>query len=318
MHGFQKHTRSRRIALLILFLAIIIPLTGCDHPEQDNNSAVARAAVLTADPEHSFLLDILSTGKSDCLLFRADGHTVLIDTADTDDVTVILSHLYRLGITRLDYLILTHFDNDHVGGAAGIVSAIPVGEILAPNYIRRSSACLALEDAIQEKGVPLTRMAEGRTLVLGEATLQIDTTSLFGSDILSSESDGGDDIDENNFSLVTYLTYGSFSALLLGDAQKARLEEYAAAHPTLTADFVKLPHHGTYTKALRRLLESTHPRCTAVCVDSPERPDSRLTELFAGQFSDVSLYLTCQGVVHLAGNASEWVFWQENPSGNVS
>ena len=212
MHGFQKHTRSRRIALLILFLAIIIPLTGCDHPGQDNNSAVARAAVLTADPEHSFLLDILSTGKSDCLLFRADGHTVLIDTADTDDVTVILSHLYRLGITRLDYLILTHFDNDHVGGAAGIVSAIPVGEILAPNYIRRSSACLALEDAIQEKGVPLTRMAEGRTLVLGEATLQIDTTSLFGSDILSSESDGGDDIDENNFSLVTYLTYGSFSS----------------------------------------------------------------------------------------------------------
>ena len=79
-----------------------------------------------------------SVGKADCSLLSFDGYNVLIDTGEEDDGDEILEALHRLEIEKLDLVILTHFDKDHIGGFPEISDGIPIDKVILPDYIRDS------------------------------------------------------------------------------------------------------------------------------------------------------------------------------------
>ena len=95
------HKKLCLFFVLCLFLPI---LAGC---------SVGTAGKLT--------VDILKIGKADAIILRTQNHCVLVDAGEEDDGEEILSHLRTLGVTRLDCLILTHLDKDHIGSAAQIL-----------------------------------------------------------------------------------------------------------------------------------------------------------------------------------------------------
>ncbi len=106
--------------------AALLLLSGCAGKEKDGD--ISRTA-LSADAaeglrEADCLLRVtfLDTGKSDCIVMEAGDHVVVNDAADADDAGLIDAFLEKRQVETIDYLILSHFDKDHIGSAAARVS----------------------------------------------------------------------------------------------------------------------------------------------------------------------------------------------------
>ena len=98
-------------------------------------SATSGSMILdpTDDPyagaAHRLYVDFLSVGKADCILLRMDDRVILIDTGEKADAALIRRTLDGYGIRRIDCLILTHYDNDHIGAAAAVLEGYAVGAV---------------------------------------------------------------------------------------------------------------------------------------------------------------------------------------------
>ena len=81
-----------------------------------------------------------SIGKADALLLRTEDAAIMIDTGENGDGEKLVSRLEELGIEKLDLLILTHFDKDHIGGADTVIERFPIDLIVLPAYEKRVQA----------------------------------------------------------------------------------------------------------------------------------------------------------------------------------
>ena len=207
------------------------------------------------DTPHVLRADFLDTGSSDAILLRADGTVILVDTGESDDYGVISGCLQEYGITVIDYLVITHFDNDHIGTAAAILQNYGVKTVFLPDYIRDSALYRRMMEVLEQlPDTAVHRVTEEVTVELPKGCMVIRPTALYESG-LTLGKDGEHAAEENNFSLITTVTYGQRSVLLMGDAEKERILEFCQGlAEDASFDLVKIPHHGDYNKALRDLL----------------------------------------------------------------
>lgn len=230
--------------------------------------------------EHLLTIRVLNTGKSDCILITLDQTVIMIDTADANDYAQIGDVLASLGISRIDHLILTHYDNDHIGSAAGVIEDFEVTNVYAPNYVRDSGLYRDLLEAVQKRAAVTTmhKLNEDTEIALETGKLWLNVSGVYPD--LSHEDPIPEDNMDNNLSLICGLTLGDFSALFMGDAEKARCEDFAA-HEQYAGqyDFVKLPHHGNYYKALRDTLTHIKPKYGVICTDADQAPEIELVNL---------------------------------------
>ena len=222
-----------------------------------------------ANAEHMLTMRVLKTGKSDCMLIKLDNTVIMIDTADADDYGEISDTLQSLGIARIDYLILTHFDNDHIGSAAKIIEDFEVAEVYMPNYVRDSGLYRSLLSSLQENEArtKVHKLNDDTTLPLPVGSMWINVSRVYPD--LSHEDPIPEDSMDNDLSLICGLTLGDFSALFMGDAEKARCEDFLAQTQYAGQyDFIKLPHHGSHNKALRDLLTTCGVKYGVICSDA--------------------------------------------------
>lgn len=236
-------TLCRRALLCLLLFALLCPLVACGgKPETGDLTGV-----------------FMNVGKADAILLYTADTTVLIDTGYADSFSTVEKVLKREGKRRIDYLILTHYDKDHIGGAPAVLDRFEVGEVLLPDFTADSDAYLALTDALAHTSATVTRLRDARTLPLADGC---------SARVLPTRRT--EVTDENNTSLITEVTYDGFGLLLLGDALKDRVEEYAAAMRG-TYQVVKTPHHGDYFKALKNLLGKAGAKHAIACADGETR-----------------------------------------------
>ena len=134
-------------------------------------------------------IHFINTGNSDAILIENGGEFAMIDTGDTDDDATVGAYLRQQGVTRLSYLILTHYHADHIGGADTVLRDFEVETTLVPNGDANTNVYREYIEALSMKGLKPSVPLEGATFHLGEATLTLYNTS------------GGHN-NENNNSLV--------------------------------------------------------------------------------------------------------------------
>ena len=283
--------KTYRIWLMLLCLVLVASICACSGEVLQQGSQGASGQLGTGaigstegtgghagslnpgnafeNAEHMLTLRVLETGKSDCMLIRLDETVIMIDTADADDYGEISDTLESLGIARIDYLILTHFDNDHIGSAAKIIEDFEVAEVYMPNYVRDSGLYRSLMNALSENAArtKVTKLNDDTTVSLPTGSLWINVSRVYPE--LSHEDPIPEDSMDNDLSLICGLTLGDFSALFMGDAEKARCEDFLAQTQYAGQyDFVKLPHHGSHNKALRDILTSCGVKYGVICTDA--------------------------------------------------
>ena len=261
---------------LTLLLALTLLLTACASPKKED--APTPAAELDV---HFF-----DAGKADAILLTTANSAVLIDAGEKGFGKTILAYLEEQGVERLDALIVTHFDQDHVGGAAKVLNSIAVDAVLQSNHPKDSEAYEKYVKALTNANIEPLTVRETYTFTLDGVSYTVDPPRQATYDEDAS----------NNSSLIVTVTNGGSRFLFMGDAQTERLAEFLDGG-VAACDVLKLAHHGKDEPLLGALLDAAKP-AYAVVTSSDEEPESAAT-VAALEAAGAEVLLTREGAVTL-------------------
>ena len=222
-------------------------------------------------------LTVFDVGKADSMVLTSENSTVIIDCGEKGDGKEIIEYLEEKNISSVDYLIITHYDKDHVGGAAKVINNIEVKNVLAPDYDEESEEMDKYNKALSEAGITPKLLTGDLSFTLDNAeyTVYAPKQSYYGED------------NDNDFSLVTKITHGNNVLLFTGDAMEQRLEEIMDIGD---CDFLKVPYHGRSLDNLDDFLSAVTPEKAVVCTSKSEFSADTQKELIN---RNIEYYATC-------------------------
>lgn len=215
---------------------------------------------------------------------------------------IVVPYLKGKGIHRIDKLIITHADSDHVEGADEIVKEVEVKEIhITPNSYEKE----VMKDLVMEarnKGIPVIEQMIGNYWASNEYIFQY----LWPND---TEYEG------NNDSLVLYVTNGQFEALLTGDLEEAGENKILKLYPQLeNITILKAGHHGSKTSSSELFLQKIMPQLTIFSSGKNNRyghPHKEVIERF--QSLDLKMLNTADlGTVEITVDQEEMKVFSSN------
>ncbi|MGD0765296.1 MAG: DNA internalization-related competence protein ComEC/Rec2 [Dehalococcoidia bacterium] len=228
--------------------------------------ALAIPAVLTwtavlSTPDSRLEVKAFDVGQGDAILIRTpDGHKLLIDGGpDGRAVTAALGAELPFWDRKLDMVLSTHPDDDHLMGLVTVLERYDVGQVVAGPTSLESSTEDAFRKLIADRAIPYHEATAGEWIDLGSgARLQI-----FGppADPLT-----GTDADTNNNSLVLKLVWGKVSFLLTGDIESAGESALLQFGVDLHATVLKVAHHGSAYATSEALLQAVQPKVAVISV----------------------------------------------------
>ena len=205
---------------------------------------------------------MMDVGQGDAVALRTPaGRWLLVDAGPPWDgdpgASPVVRTLRRRGVRRLEALVLTHPDLDHIGGAPAVLGAFEVGEILDPGEPAGKEAYVALLEEAARRGIPWRQARAGDRRGWDGVDVRILHP---GTAALPS---GESDTDANDVSVVLSVAFGEFDALLTGDAPTA-VERALVAEVSPTLEVLKVGHHGSLTSTAPELLTRARPAVALV------------------------------------------------------
>ncbi len=190
-------------------------------------------------------------GKADSIYIENNSQSMLIDTGLKDHRALLIDKLESLGVEKLDYLILTHPDKDHIGSASYIMDEFEIGELIQSTHHKGTKREDRIEKIIKEKEINASQLTDDRAIRLGNLEIY-----LYAAKEEFYEKD-------NDYSIVTLVKDGQFNYLLAGDAEKERLAELLEEDLS-EIDLYKVPHHGRENKKSRKMIEKITPHYSVI------------------------------------------------------
>ena len=242
-------------------------------------------------------VSVIDVGKGDCILVQVGGLAALIDAGYEDTADAVVCYLRKQGIERLEFLLITHYDKDHIGGIRAIGEAFPVGAIYLPGYEGGDKQYRSAIADVSRLAVPAKRVTQELTLSLAGARFTILPTSLT-YDPRAAGNEGND----NDLSLVATLVSGADSYLFAGDVEEAGTDAYLA-RGLGAFDVLKVPHHGEKANNMEELLAVVRPK-VAIVTDAADDPaDKKTLKQLRKAGADVYCTSEC-GTVTVTGNST--------------
>ena len=199
----------------------------------------------TAQASTNVTIKFIDVGQGEAILIALPEKTMLIDAGPTGSAPKIAQVLQELGRNKIDYLVATHPDEDHIGGMADVISSTQIGAIYAPNKTNNTATYRKFLTAIQNNNLQIT---------LAEAGTIIDQTNNYKLEILWPTKDANFP-DTNDYSIIIKLTVGTKTFLFTGDAPTSAILDANPGH----IDVLKLSHHGSRTGTTEQLVRRLSP-----------------------------------------------------------
>ena len=237
--------------------------------EQAAASDKADAASEQTSSLSPLTLQVLKVGKADAMVLTCGDAVMVIDCGEKEDGEEVLDYLSQKGAGKVDILLITHFDKDHVGGADTVVEGIPVDRILMPDYEGTGKQYKEFVDALDDLGMEPERVAEVLNLQLGDAKVKVEPPA-------SYEIPDTDDEYDNNFSLITTVDFGKNRLVFTGDIEEERISQWLDGGTVQKCDVLKIPHHGFYNEPLEEMVGIMQPSYAVIC-DSEKNPAEKKT-----------------------------------------
>jgi len=276
-------------------IPIIIP-TNIPAPTKKAEPTISPTAIITKAPTSTdetsnntpspavsptMKVHFIDVDQGDSILVEENGHFMLIDAGVNEKGATVVKYLKKLGVVKLDYVIATHPHNDHIGGLDAVIDAYKVGNVIMPDISLDFKNYEDLLERIADNNLIITRPVVGDNYTLGNASFVI----------ISPNSSSYESI--NDYSLGIKLTYGSNSFILTGDAQSVSEAEMLENGIDLSADVLKLSHHGSSTSSTINFLDKVNPEYAVISVGTGnkyEHPHSATMQAINDR--DINLYRT--------------------------
>jgi len=196
-------------------------------------------------------IHFLSVGNADAVLIRTAQTAILIDAGENDDEQTVTDYLHRQGIDKLDLLIASHADADHIGGMDAVVERISTDTVWLAFDETDSADAKRLFHALDQHDVQPQTPPLFSVHSVGDLTIRV-----LGPAPVSDNT--------NDRSLVVRVSFGDVSCLLAGDISQAVEEWLISAGQDLSATVFKVIHHGSASSNSAALLQAVDPSIAVI------------------------------------------------------
>lgn len=245
-----KKMTLKRVALVLVVALLVVMLCSCD---------VLLSILLDGMPEEYEIpegiaeIHFIDIGQGDATMIMADSRVMLIDTGERDSDNVLIDYLQAHGVTKLDYLVITHFDSDHFGEAEEILNTFEIVNVMIPEQVKDTNMYESFISALDENediNVIFANDYVGDSLGMGQLNM----------DILAPLKNNYK--DSNDYSITMVARWGNIKFLLSGDAEKEAEEDIVERYTRLQldCDVFKAGHHGSRTSSSQELLDKANPK----------------------------------------------------------
>jgi len=297
MNDNTKKALMRLLAILIVFIIsyaynkIFVSGNSNNSKKINLNDNINNSKFTDVDFNNDDLnVLFMYVGQADSTFIKYKNKTMLIDAGNNEDGNNIVKFLKSKGINKLDYIVGTHYDEDHIGGLDDIINNFDIGKFylsnggeLGPNYYN-------LEKAAKKKNLAITIPKVGDKIDFGDVNMEVMAASKF---------DGKND---NNASIVIQAKYGSRRYLFMGDLEK----QEEAKRKWNEVDVLKAGHHGSNTSSTQEFLNQVKPKYVFVSVGknnkyrlpnvkAMERIEKTGAKIFRTDVNESSFWLTSNG-----------------------
>lgn len=258
-------------------------------------------------------INFVDVGQGDCTYIKTPkGKNIIIDGGEGNSdkynygEKVLLPYLLDKQVSRINYLIATHADSDHIGGLFAILENIKVDKVLIGIQPEVSEQFEDLEKIAKQKNIEIIFLKAGNKLTI-EKDIYINVlwpieTKLIGENEL------------NNNSLVFKFTYNNFSALFTGDIEEVAERQMVDVYKEkgiLNSTLLKVAHHGSKSSSINLFLEEVKPQIALIGVGKNnnfghpnigvlERLKSYKTKVFrTDENGEINIFITKEGKIKI-------------------
>ena len=314
--GTRWQPRSKRLPAFILSLLLMggILLSGCssqgilqagalESGEEQTETVQEEAGSpedQRGDSQGELSVTYLDVGQGNAVVIRQGNQTMLIDGGPRESSSFVVSYLKQQGIQKLDYVLISHFDEDHLAGAIGALYNFPVGTLITADYETDSSIYDSYKEAVEEKGYEPVHPSLGDTFSLGDGSFRIISPVSYGHE------------DENQDSVGIILEMGSDRFFIGGDIGLEGEKEILEAGVDIQADVMLMNHHGSHVS--REFFQAVNPSWAVISCgegNSYGHPRQDTVELI--QESQVSLFRTDRQGTITAVSQGQGITFDQDP-----
>ena len=223
----------------------------------------------------------VDVGQGDCtFIVTPKNKTILIDgggsLSDSFDVgkKTLIPYLLDRGYASLDYVMISHFDQDHVGGILTVLEGLKVKNVIISKQREKSQQYSEFMRIIKKKKINVIVVERGNRVKIEDGIY---------FDILWPQKEQIKDNILNNNSIVAKLHYNEFSMLFTGDIEQEAEKILIQNNTNLKVDVLKVAHHGSNTSSMKEFVKTVKPRVALIGVGKNNNfghPDSEVLNRF--------------------------------------
>lgn len=242
--------------LLLWLLCLCLLLCGCELPGVPDEPAATSTATTVAETAAGcpdLTVHFIDVGQADSALLECGGEYMIIDGGNVEDSDLVVAYLQQQGVEELHTVVCTHAHEDHVGGLPAVLAVYPTENILSPTRTYSSSCFDDFMYYADQQDITVTIPSPGDSFSLGEARVTV-----LGP--VKSYA------DPNNTSIVLKVELGNTSFLFTGDMETTAETDMLDAGMDVSADVLKVGHHGSSTSTGYRFLYEVDPEYAVISV----------------------------------------------------
>lgn len=257
----MKSKNEKKIVYYIVFAVIILACSyfGVDiyNDYESSNTNLNSYKDLEDDFQElstNLKIHFIDVGQADAIIIEKDNEYVLVDAGTNSSVDVLQSYIDSQGIKSFKYVFGTHTHEDHIGGIAKVILKYDISNIVFPKTKATIKTFENFIDAVIEKKMKIITPKVGDIYELSDVKIQI----LAPNSVEYENS--------NNYSIVLKVIYNNVSYILTGDAEKLSEDEIMKNGLDISADVLKVGHHGATTSTSEEFLKKVNPRYAVISV----------------------------------------------------
>lgn len=202
---------------------------------------------------YNFRVEFLDVGAADCTLITDGTSHMLIDTGDAEDADKIIRHLHEKDIVKLDYVVCTNENDEHIGGLKMIMDSIEIEHLIIPNRNSTNEYLLTCATTATFNGTEVTDAAVMDAWNIGEAQCVV---------------------LQNTYNMILKFTVKNISFLFMSDATRSEELELLESDMDISATFFRAGAHGAAGTSDDDLLREVSAEYAIIsCDEDVEKPD---------------------------------------------
>lgn len=254
---------KRKIVFLRVLVVIIIvsSIIGCQsitlQQLEVTEQQEKEVEESSSENEAVFEIRMLDVGQGLAVLIKSDEHYMIYDGGGRKYSSYVVSYLKQHKITSLDYMFVSHYDEDHINGLVGVLNTTTIDKTITPDYETDSQIYQSFRNMLSKNGSKEIHPSVGDSYQLGNSIIEVLSPGDYNYD------------SENNYSIVIKIAYDDFSCIITGDADKeVESDLLKSSIGLLKSDIYVVGHHGSSSSSSEAFVKAISPEYAFISVGS--------------------------------------------------